>query len=271
MENTNHLKKTEVAPVNFFSQKPFNIPLSSLTTVAINAALRAGETLKEGFYSKFSVETKTGPHDLVTEYDRKAEKIIIDVIREAFPSHSFLGEESGQSGDIENTPFWIIDPIDGTWNFAKQLPSFAISIGCAYRKKMYSSVCFDPLAGELFSAERGFGAMMNGRKLKVSEITDLNAATISLGTRASVEMRKKIGVIRRTGSTVLDLCYIAKGSIEALYDKDLYPWDFAAAMLIIEEAGGQLTQPNGAEVDITQKSDIFACNKVIFKELAQWI
>lgn len=250
-----------------------NIPLSELENTAVAAALFAGDILTEGFYSHPEIKVKTQKHDIVTPYDLKAETAIIHRIQQDFSHHSFFGEEHGGQGDLQNEITWVIDPIDGTLNFARQIPSFATSIACMYKGITYLAVCYDPLAKELFIAKKGLGAQMNGKKLQVSPITHLDQSGVSLGITVGLQKINAIGFIRRTGSSVLDLCYVGKGALEGYIEFSLRLWDYAAAKLIVEEAGGNVTTQTGAVItpSFEKPSSVVASNGQIHEALIQWI
>ena len=247
--------------------------ISALEHVVLAAVNQTADLLRGGFYSELEIKTKSHTHDLVTQFDTQAEDLIISTIKKEYPDHAFVGEESGCVGDTENKITWIIDPIDGTWNFAKQIPSFAISVAACYKGEAYLGVCLDPIANELYIGRRGEGATMNGKKLSVSTTNKLKDAGISLGKAVGVEAIHKIALIRRTGSTVLDLCYVAKGALEGLIDDSLNVWDYAAAALIVQEAGGVVStfENKPLPYDIKVPSSIVASNNEIHKELVKWI
>lgn len=253
---------------------PFNdYSLAELESAALSATLIAADILKDGFYSHLKVTQKTNIHDVVTQFDEKAEKAIKHSLLSAFPKHAFVGEETGICGDIQSQITWVVDPIDGTWNFARQIPSFAISIAAVFQGKPYVSICYDPISTEMFIAKRGFGATMNGRKIVVSNTKDMASCGISLGTTVGIDAIHQIALIRRSGSSVLDLCYVAKGALEGFVEWRLNSWDFAAAMLIVEEAGGMITTVEGAPIiiDYKEKSSIVASNTIVHKDLIKWI
>jgi myo-inositol-1(or 4)-monophosphatase len=247
--------------------------LGELEHVALSAALRAADILRKGFYSDLIIEEKTGIHDVVTQFDKKAEEIIISSIRTHFPNHSFVGEEGGTQGSLEAPVIWVIDPIDGTWNFSRQIPAFAISIAAFIDKKPALAICLDPIANELFIGKLGGGAAMNGRPLVVSSIATLTSAGISLGGCVGMSNICHISQIRRTGSAVLDLCYVAKGALDGYIEWELNLWDFAAASLLVEEAGGKVTtlKGNPITIDFGKTSSIVASNGKIHEDLINWI
>jgi len=247
--------------------------LAELEHVGLSAALRASDVLRDGFYSELIIEEKSGIHDVVTQFDKKAEEVIVSSIKSHFPHHCFVGEEGGTQGSLESEVVWVIDPIDGTWNFSRQIPAFAISIAALVDKKPYLAICLDPIANELFIGKQGHGASMNGRPLSVSPISTLPSAGISLGGCVGTSNMCHISQIRRTGSAVLDLCYVAKGALDGYIEWSLNLWDFAAAALLVEEAGGVVTTIQGTpiEIDFGKKSSIVASNGKIHKDLLKWI
>lgn len=250
-----------------------NIPVSELENTAIAAAMLAGDILIDGYYSNPEIRVKTQKHDIVTPFDIKAETAIIQRILQDFPHHSFYGEEQGQRGELMNEIVWVIDPIDGTLNFARQIPAFATSIACTFKGITYVAVCYDPLAKELFVAKKGQGAEMNGKTIQISSISSLDHSGISIGITVGLDNIEKIGFIRRTGSSVLDLCYVAKGAIEGYIEFSLNLWDYAAAALIVEEAGGKVTTRFGAPIvsQFGHSSSIVASNQHVHEALLQWI
>ena len=245
--------------------------ISQIANIAILAAINVGDLLKKGFYSDFDIIEKTSKFDLVTEYDRKAEEIIFSMVTELFPKHGFYGEEFGKRGNLESPYIWVVDPIDGTYNFAKQIPSFATSIACTYNHETIVGVCYDPLTDELFTAEKGKGAFMNGRKLQVSKTQTLDQSCFSLGMTTMIRSMDFLAVNRRSGSTVLDMCYVAKGSLDAYVEHELNPWDYAAAMLIVSEASGIVTDLKGQRINCAKKHSVLASNPHIHKGIVDWL
>ncbi len=250
-----------------------DLDINALEIVALAAAQQASALLNIGFYSDLEVKQKSHAHDLVTQFDTKSEELIISVIKDSYSNHAFVGEESGIQGDVENEITWIIDPIDGTWNFAKQIPSFAISIAVYYKKAVHLGVCIDPIANEIFIARKGKGATMNGKKLSVSKVSNLEHSGISLGSHIGFDDLHKIAQIRRSGSTVLDLCYVAKGSLEGFIDNRQRIWDYAAAQLVVVEAGGTVSCFDNSPLsfDFKNRTQILASNGIVHQELMKWI
>jgi myo-inositol-1(or 4)-monophosphatase len=245
--------------------------------MAMEAALLAGELLRQGYGTRFSISSKEGRHNLVTEYDHKAEKMIIDFLGKNTPGSSFLAEESGVHGssDIQ----WIIDPLDGTVNFAHGIPMFAVSIGALLHKKIVSGVVFQPMTHELFVAETGKGAFLNGSKIKVSSVGTLEDAILATGFPYDLAKNPshciehfvdilRLGIpIRRLGSAAIDLAYTAAGRFDGFFEAKLAPWDIAAGKLILEEAGGVVTHWDGTTYDIFSQKTVLACTPRIHKPM----
>lgn len=232
--------------------------------IAIKAARRAGQIINRASndLDLLKVETKQ-PNDFVTEVDRKAEAAIIETLREAYPQYGILAEESGEtsaqgSGDAEYQ--WIIDPLDGTTNFLHGFPTFAVSLACEYRGRLEHGVVYDPMRQELFTASRGDGAQLDGRRIRVSKQVELEGALVATGFpyRANVRyidgylamlkavMQQTAG-IRRPGAASLDLAYVAAGRVDGFWEIGLNAWDTAAGTLLITEAGGRIGTLGGGE------------------------
>ncbi len=245
--------------------------------VAKKAALAAGRLLM-GSYGKLSrsqIHLKS-KNDFVTELDRKSEKLITSMIRRSFPRHAIQGEEGGMAkGD---DALWIIDPLDGTANYIHQFPMFSVSIGVMAGGKLQAGVIYDPLHRELFSAVRGKGAYLNGNKIRVSGVPRLADAMMVTGIpfrargRFDEYMRtfRQISLasagMRRGGSAALDLAYVACGRLDGFWEINLSPWDIAAGALIIQEAGGKVTDMWGG-AGYLESGDILASNRRIHAPL----
>lgn len=252
--------------------------LSELTLIAIEAALAAGDILRQGFRTHFQIKSKSGHHNLVTEYDHKAELAIIEFIEGNVPGSQFLAEESGASGSEKNGITWIIDPLDGTVNFAHEIPIFAVSIGIEKEGKMIAGVILQPITQELFVAEAGMGAFMNGRKIQVSSTTTLKKSILATGFPYNLEENPadciehfvdilKAGIpIRRLGAAAIDLAYTAAGYFDGYFEIGLAPWDCAAGKLLLEEAGGTITSWSGDPFDIRARKSLLATNGQIHSE-----
>lgn len=230
-----------------------------LLATAVDAALKAGTILRNGFGTSFDISSKEGRHNLVTEYDTAAEKAIIGHITALFPDHVFLAEESGSTGQFRpDTVQWIVDPLDGTVNFAHGIPIFCVSIGAVVNNDIVCGVIYHPLLNELFTAVRGQGARLNGTPLHVSSPTTLQDSILVTGFPYNVHEnpRNTIGhfsrivgmgiPVRRLGSAALDLAYVAAGRFDGFWEVKLHPWDVAAGKLLVEEAGGTVTHYDGS-------------------------
>ncbi|MCP9452930.1 MAG: inositol monophosphatase [Nitrospira sp.] len=242
-----------------------NSPDSSLAesflSVAVSAAKTAGSVLLDYARSGFHIEHKS-PINLVTDADRDAERCIIEHIRAQFPNHAFLAEERGRDQHSASPYLWIIDPLDGTTNFAHGYPIYCVSIGLEYCGRCLLGVVFDPSRNELFTAVDGQGAYLNGHPLRVSDTNDLGNSLLVTGfaydirdtPRNNLDHFAKFALlaqgIRRTGSAALDLCYVAAGRFDGFWEVRLNPWDMAAGSVIVREAGGRLTDFLGNELSI---------------------
>lgn len=251
----------------------------NLLTVAKEVAVSAGDILKKGFGTSFKIDSKEGKQNLVTEYDNAAQDWIILQIKKAFPSHTFLAEE----GDIKDTPtdeiHWIIDPLDGTVNFAHEIPFFAVSIAAAKGNEILCGCVYNPMLDELFYAEKGQGAYLGSRKLSVTKRTNIESALTATGfpynahenPHHCIERFGKMvqaGIpIRRLGVAALDLCYVAAGRFDLFWEVALQPWDMAAGKLIVEEAGGTVTHYDGTKRQIYSYSSILASNGHLHQEM----
>lgn len=248
--------------------------LSQLTLIAIEAAIQAGAILKKGFGLGCVIDTKPGKQNLVTEYDRASEACIISFIKKEYPTHCFLAEESGLSKKGEEAEIlWIIDPLDGTTNFTREIPIFTVSIAAYQQGKCLSGVVFQPMTNELFIAEKGKGAFLNQKRLETSKVKSLEKSMIMVGLPYEVSFNPMIGtedlttlvqqgaILRNLGSAALALAYIAAGRIDAFWMYNLYLWDIAAGQLLIEEAGGKCTRYGSASSFIESPLNFLATNK----------
>ena len=233
--------------------------MHALLNVAVMAARRAGAVLGRtaNKVHTLSVEKK-GHNDFVSDADRKAEEAIIDVIHKHYPDHAILAEESGVHGESDHV--WIIDPLDGTTNYLHGFPQFAVSIAVQVNGRIEHGVVYDVMREELFTASRGDGAQLDGRKIRVSGLKDLELSLIGTGfpfRNADVELApyfailekviKNTSGVRRPGAAALDLCYVAAGRLDAFWETGLSSWDLAAGGLIIREAGGIVSALDGGE------------------------
>ena len=245
---------------------------------AVEFAREAGGILKHYMDREKHVELK-GRANLVTIADKESEALVIRRIRERYPAHGILAEESGVSGGPESSSSkWIIDPLDGTTNFAHQYPFFCVSIGFEHDGEVLCGAVYDPCRDEMFSGARGLGAFVNGRRLQVSEVDQLSGALILTGFPYGVRQKMKTAMsqfeaflfhsqaVRRGGSAALDLCYIALGRCDGFWEMDLHPWDTAAGLVILEEAGGRVTDFAGGPFSVYGKQ-IVASNAKIHDEM----
>jgi myo-inositol-1(or 4)-monophosphatase len=229
---------------------------SSWLTTAVDAVVRAGDVMMSQFGGAFRVDKK-GAIDLVTEVDVAIEKMFRALIAERFPDHAILAEELGGSPSIPAGPCWVFDPIDGTTNFAHGVPIFCASVALEVGGDPRIGAVYDPTRKELFTAERGKGAFLNGRRIEVSQAATLVDAMLVTGFPYDVHDRVeeivglfgrfvgKARAVRRLGSAAIDLCYVAAGRMDGFWESDLKPWDIAGGSLIVMEAGGTVTNMAG--------------------------
>lgn len=252
--------------------------LASYVKAAAEAAIAAGSLLAKRVDKPHTVKTKRSAIDLVTEVDAAAERLIHRRLMRATPTFGFLGEEGGRRQD-EGSPYrWIVDPLDGTNNFVHRFPMFGVSIGLQHRGAMIVGVIYDPLRRELFTAAKGRGAFLNGRRLRVSSTGTLALSLLSTGFSTNFlahdqpylrwfkTLQRRSHGVRRLGSTVLCLAAVAAGRLEGFYERDLWPWDMAAGMLLVEEAGGRVTNLNGRAVAL-EEGRLVATNGRIHRQL----
>ena len=227
---------------------------------AVHAAEAAGAVLLDHARSGFRIDHKAAIN-LVTDADRQAEESIVRTILSAHPTHRILAEERGRDGATESPYQWIIDPLDGTTNFAHGYPCFCVTLALEHDGEIVVGVTFDPTRNELFAAERGCGASLNGKPIRVSNCEDLGDALIVTGfpydikhrenfARHLTEMLLSSRGVRRDGSAAIDMAYVACGRFDGFWEEGLNPWDVAAGVLLIEEAGGQLSYYDGRPFSI---------------------
>jgi myo-inositol-1(or 4)-monophosphatase len=236
-----------------------------MINVAIEAAREAGKFLKESVGNVRKIEIKEGEErNMVSEIDKGSEERIIGTIRRHYPSHGILGEESGSSApDAEYK--WVIDPLDGTTNFLHGLPVFSVTIGIEHRGEIIAGVVYDPNQDVLFSAEKGSGAYMNGERMRVSKTDRLIKSLLMTGfpydvarnpghtVEHFVSFLMEAGAVRRFGSAALDLSYVAAGRLDGFWEVNLNPWDMAAGILLVTEAGGKVSDFEGGPLSIYGK------------------
>jgi myo-inositol-1(or 4)-monophosphatase len=251
-----------------------------MLNIAIRAARKAGDIITRHVdrVQGLAINPKSY-NDFVTDVDRMAEQAIIDILHRAYPSHAFLAEESGVHGDSDEY-VWIIDPLDGTTNFIHGFPQFAVSVALKKRNELDQAVIYDPMRQELFTASRGQGALLNDRRIRVSKQLGLEGAL--LGTGFPVRNRDQIDFylstfkifynmtsgIRRPGSAALDLAYVASGRLDGFWEFGLKPWDSAAGILLILEAGGMVSDFQGT-ADFLESGYVVAGNPKVHKEMVK--
>lgn len=233
----------------------------SLDEFVQDIARDAGRIQRDAYHNVHNWRTKSGRGDIVTEVDEACEKLIIDRIRQEYPTDPILSEEAGALGVEEDRPVWVIDPLDGTRNYMAGIPFFCVSIGLVRRGVAELGVVYDPIHDEMFFAQRGGGAFLNGEPIRVSEERSIEDSIISVAwVRRKVDrhrfmryierLSKDTSYFRRLGSAALVSCYVACGRIHAYLQGGLSPWDMAAGVLLVEEAGGCVTDFDGGPVDL---------------------
>lgn len=253
--------------------------MQPMVNIALRAARQAGEMIVKAADNLDSVKVdEKGRHDFVTEVDRRSEELIIEQIKKAYPDHRFLGEEGGQSGNDNSDFEWIIDPLDGTTNFVRGIPHVAVSIACKLKGRLEHAVVVEPFKHEEFTASRGDGAKLNGRRIRVSgrleEAGALYATGIPFSKPSFGEMSNYLACmydfadnssgIRRLGVASLDLAYLAAGRTDVFWEMHLKPWDIAAGALIVREAGGLVSDFQGGE-SFLSSGHIIATTPKLFK------
>ena len=248
-----------------------------MLNIAIRAARAAGNIIiRQIDQAQDLPANEKSKNDFVTEVDRQAENVIIDTLLKAYPKHAILAEESGTRGNSEY--IWIIDPLDGTTNFMHGFPHYAVSIALQHKGVLQQAVIYDPLRQELFTASRGDGAYLNDRRIRVSKRKELKGALLGTGfpfregadlelfIRSLRALSPFTAGIRRAGAATLDLAYVACGRLDGFWEFGLKPWDMAAGILLIEEAGGMLSDINGNN-DHLVTGNICAANQSLYKDL----
>jgi myo-inositol-1(or 4)-monophosphatase len=259
--------------------------MEPMINIALRAARKAGENIVRASddLHRFEVKAK-GVNNFVTEVDINAEQEIIYHLQKAFPDHAFLGEESGLSGSEDADYRWIVDPLDGTTNFIRGIPHFAVSIACTYKGTLEHAVVLDPVRREEFTASRGRGAQLNGHRIRVSKLTSLEGALLGTGipfkdhcddklepySKSLEVLASQCAGIRRAGAASLDLAYVAAGRLDAFWEMGLAPWDMAAGALLIREAGGLVSDIDASE-NYLESGNIVCGNPKCFKAVLQTV
>jgi myo-inositol-1(or 4)-monophosphatase len=249
----------------------------AMITTAVRAARAAANYIVRAsrHIDSLKIDQKA-PNDYVSEVDQQAEQLIIETIRKAYPDHAILAEESGEQGEHDYQ--WVIDPLDGTTNFLHGYPCYSVSIAVRHKGRIEHGVIYDPNLDELFTASRGSGAMMNNRRIRVARRDNLQGALLATGfpfrgnqnleqymatLRALIQ---KTSGIRRPGSAALDLAYVAAGRVDGFWEFDLRPWDIAAGVLMVAEAGGLVTDMQGGH-DFIDSGNVVAANSKVLRDI----
>jgi myo-inositol-1(or 4)-monophosphatase len=256
---------------------------SAILNVMVGAATKAARGLTRDFGEVENLQvSRKGPADFVSAADRRAEEIIRAELERARPGYSFLMEESGETRGRDAQHRWIVDPLDGTTNFLHGIPQFAISIALERQGRLTAAVVYDPIGDELFCAERGGGAFLNDRRLRVASREVLADSVVATGMpfrghgdysaylKELAAVMPQIAGVRRFGAASLDLAWVAAGRFDGFWEHDLSPWDMAAGILIIREAGGFVTDLEGGDA-LLQSGGIVAGNEAIHRELLSLI
>ncbi len=251
--------------------------MPSYLETSVEIAREAGALLSKFFERRIPYELK-GEHDLVTEADRASEQLVIDRLRSHFPSHSIVAEEGGgHTGSSEYC--WYVDPLDGTTNFAHGFPMYNVTLALERAGELIAGVVFDPERNEMFTCERGSGAYLNNRRIRVSKVSRLEDTLVATGF-PSKKRHQNVNVhfyyqlamlshgVRRAGSAALDLAYVASGRLDGFWEFGLNPWDMAAGILLITEAGGQCSDMTGATVNL-RGPHLLVSNRLVHEQMIQ--
>jgi len=249
-----------------------------LKRIALKAVKEGGAILMKYLGKIKSIDYK-GEINLVTEADRRSEEVILNIIKDNYPDHRILAEETGESGN--SSPFkWIIDPLDGTTNYAHGYPCFCVSLAVEHEEEVIYGAVYDPVKDELFTAEKGKGAFLNGKEIKTSSTKQLDQSLLCTGFPYDVRddmdsnildfrtFLMKAQAVRRDGSAALDLCYTAAGRFDGFWEQKLFPWDVAAGGLLVTEAGGKLSNFKGENFSIYD-NEIVASNGIIHDQMVE--
>jgi len=252
---------------------------SALLNVMIAAARKAGRALKRDFgeVEKLQVSLK-GPANFVSAADRRAEETLYHELNKARSGYGFLGEEGGRREGADKTHTWIVDPLDGTTNFLHGIPQFAISIGLEREGAIVAGLIYNPATEEMFLAERGKGAFLNEQRIRVANRKTLGDAVIAcglphrgrpgipLGKKETGALQEQVAGLRRFGAAALDLAWVAAGRIDGYWERDIQPWDMAAGLILVREAGGYVSDCDGGD-EMMAQGNVVAGNEAIQKEI----
>lgn len=252
---------------------------SALINVMIQAARKAGRTLARDFGEVENLQVSLkGPGDFVSAADLRSEEILVEALGRARPGYAILTEETGAIPGPDETHRWIVDPLDGTTNFLHGFPLFSISVALEREGQLVAGLIYNPVLDELYTAERGKGAFLNDRRIRVAARTSLSQALVTMGLphfgrgahattlRELEAVMGKVAGLRRTGSAALDLAFVAAGRCDAFWERGLSPWDLAAGILMVREAGGFVTDIAGGDA-MLKTGDILAANEIIHRDL----
>jgi myo-inositol-1(or 4)-monophosphatase len=252
---------------------------SPLITVMIAAARKAARSLVRDFGEGENLQVSLkGPSDFVSSADRRAEDLLYKELSKARPTFGFIMEERGKIAGSDPSQTWVVDPLDGTTNFLHGIPQFAISIAAMKDENIVAALVFNPVADELFVAERGRGGFLNERRLRVAGRRDLSNSVVCCGIPHAgrgdsakfrgelAAVQSRVAGVRRTGAAALDLAWVAAGRFDGFWERALSPWDLAAGMLLVREAGGIVTDLDG-ELSVLEKGSVLAGNEFVHREL----
>lgn len=257
--------------------------MEPMINIALRAARKVGENIVRASDDLDLLEVKSkGVNDFVTEVDINAEQDLIYHLHKAFPDHAVQGEETGLTGDENAAYRWIIDPLDGTTNFIRGIPHYAVSIACVHQGKLEHAVIVDPVRREEFTASRGRGAQLNGRRIRVSKLESLEGALLGTGipfkdhcddqlaaySKTMELLASQCAGIRRAGAASLDLAYVAAGRLDGFWEIGLAPWDIAAGALLVKEAGGLVADIDASD-NYLASGNIVCGNPKCFKAVLQ--
>ena len=252
---------------------------SALLNVMMQAARKAARALKRDFgeVEKLQVSLK-GPANFVTAADRRAEETLFQELSKSRPGYGFLGEEGGRREGADKTHTWIVDPLDGTTNFLHGIPQFAISIALERERTIVAGLIYNPATDELFTAERGKGAFLNDQRIRVAARKNLADAVVACGLphygrgdlalagKETAAVQQRVAGMRRFGAAALDLAWVAAGRVDGYWERDVKPWDIAAGLILVREAGGFVSDLNGGE-EMFARGEILAGNEAIQRAL----
>ncbi|KAK7481662.1 hypothetical protein BaRGS_00027035 [Batillaria attramentaria] len=259
--------------------------LKEYYTLALEVAEKAGEVIRDAFNKEKMIDTKSCAADLVTVTDQAVEKLVFSLIREKYPTHKFIGEETtaetGEKLELTDHPTWIIDPIDGTTNFVHRIPEVCFSLGVTVNKEVVLGVVYLPILNQMYTSQRGQGAFLNGEKLTASGQTDLKQAVVICeggSSRDADIVEKKIANIHRLvsashgirsyGSAAANLCRVAQGAGDAYVEYGIHIWDFIAGMLIAREAGAVIMDPSGSAIDLMGRRVLAASTQSLASQIS---